>query len=105
MNNFYKQHRTGIYGLAFLLVLITVFAMPFIISNIKTKSFLKKEMFKQLQLANCQDKANEDYNISWGLQCTDGTTECTLPKYKADVVNQTWKENLDRCVALYQTNQ
>lgn len=105
MNNFYKKHGTGIYGLAFLLVLITVFIMPFIISSIKTKSFLKKEILKQAQLTQCKQDAVNDYNVYWASQCKDGTSDCTLPVIIADKINKTLEKDLDRCVSLYKTNQ
>ena len=101
MNNFYKENKVAIYGVAFLLVLATIIVMPFIISTTKAKSFVRKELFKTMQIENCNQTAATNYDINWASQCTDGTKNCTLPRYIADNLTELWQDELDRCASIY----
>jgi hypothetical protein len=101
MNNFYNENKIAIYGVAFLLVLATIIVMPFITTNLKNKAYLQKEILKQAQLENCNQTAGENYHINWGSQCTDGTIDCTLPRYIADNLADIWENELDRCASIY----
>lgn len=101
MNNFYKENKIAIYGVAFLLVLATIIVMPFITSNLKNKAYLQKEILKQAQLENCNETAGINYNSNWASQCTDGTSDCTLPRHIADKVAKIWSDDLDRCASVY----